>query len=58
MTRNLILGAVLVMIGFLAFMTIAAIADVGVTGLSVVSLVILALFGFGIVGALTHRPDE
>ena len=56
--RNLILAAVLALIGFLAFMTIAAIASVGVTGLGVVSLIILALFGFGVVGALTHPPDE
>ncbi len=57
-TRNLVLVAALALIGFLAFLTIAGIARVGVTGLGVVSLIILAVLGFGVVGALTEKQDE
>ena len=58
MTRNLVLVAALALIGCLAFLTIAGIASVGVTGLGVVSLIILAVLGFGVIGALTEKRDE
>ena len=58
MARNLVLVAALALIGGLAFLTIADLASAGVTGLSVVSLIILAVLGFGVIGALTEKHDE
>jgi hypothetical protein len=56
--RNLVLFAALALIGLLAFLTLSvAVAD-GVTVLVVISLVILAVLGFGVIGALTQAPDE
>jgi len=56
--RNLALAAALALIGLLAFLTVAAMVQDGPDVLTVVSLLILALFGFGVVGALTQPPDE
>jgi hypothetical protein len=57
-TRTAALLASLALIGLLAFLTISVVIDDGVTPLVVVSLGILALFGFGVVGALTTPPKE
>jgi hypothetical protein len=56
--RNLVLIAALSMIALLAFLTFRSVARDGVTGLAVVSLGILAVLGFGVIGALTHKPNE
>jgi len=56
--RRLALAAVLGLIGLLTFLTVASMVQDGPTPLTVVSVVILALFGFGVVGALTQPPDE
>ncbi len=59
MARTAILGAVLVFIGILAALTVAAVLAGGFNVLSLVSLLVLALFAFGIVGALlTPPPDD
>ena len=58
MVRSVILVVVLAAIGGLAFLTIRAVADGGFDILTVLSLLVLALFGFGIVGALMHPPEE
>ena len=58
MTRNLVLAAALAMIGLLAFLTIRVAVEEGVDILVVVSLFVLALLGFGVLGALTTPPDE
>lgn len=50
--------ASLAMIGLLAFLTVSGIVDDGFTPLALVSLVILALLGFGVLGALTNPPEE
>jgi hypothetical protein len=57
-TRTAALLASLALIGLLAFLTISVVIADGVTPLVVVSLGILALFGFGVVGALTTPPKE
>jgi hypothetical protein len=57
-TRNLVLGAILVLIALLAFLTISVAARRGVDILVIVSLVILAILGFGVVGALTSAPPD
>jgi hypothetical protein len=56
--RSLALGATLVLIALLTFLTVSSMVQDGPTALTVISVVILALFGFGVVGALTQPPDE
>jgi hypothetical protein len=56
--RTLALAAVLVLIGVLSLLTVAAMVQDGPDVLTVVSILILALFGFGVVGALSQPPDE
>lgn len=56
--RHAALLATLALIGLLAFLTIKVMVTEGIDVLVVVSLLILALFGFGVVGALTHPPGE
>jgi hypothetical protein len=56
--RTLALGATLALIALLTFLTVSSMVQDGPTALTVISVVILALFGFGVVGALTQPPDE
>ena len=56
--RNLVLAAALTLIGLLAFLTIRVAAEHGVDVLVVLSLIVLALLGFGVLGALTAPPDD
>ena len=56
--RNAVLGAALALIGLLAFLTVSVAVRDGVTPLVVVSIGILALLGFGVLGALTNPPDD
>ncbi len=56
--RNVILlVAFLFIVGF-GFLTLQEAARHGVDALTLISLLVLALFGFGIFGALRHPPDE
>ena len=56
--RNAVLVAALALIGLLAFLTIRVAAEHGVDVLVVLSLIVLALLGFGVLGALTTPPDD
>jgi hypothetical protein len=56
--RSLILVAVLAFIVGLGGLTVKVMLEGGVDVLVVVSLLVLALFAFGIVGALLHPPEE
>jgi hypothetical protein len=56
--RNIVLVAALAMIGLLAFLTVSVAVNDGVTVLVVISFVILAVLGFGVIGALTEKGDE
>jgi nucleoside recognition membrane protein YjiH len=56
--RSLALAAVLGFIGVLSALTIGAMVQDGPDVLTVVSIVILAMFAFGVVGALNQPPDE
>jgi hypothetical protein len=56
-TRKIVLGVVLAMIGLFTFLTLSDAANNGVSILTVVSVIVLAMFGFGIVGAL-REPEE
>ena len=56
--RAAVLGAALLFIALLAALTVLAAIDGGVNVLTVVSLLVLALLGFGIVGALLRPPPQ
>ncbi len=56
--RNAALGSALLLIGVLAFLTVRVAAEHGVDVLVVLSLIVLALLGFGVLGALTTPPDD
>ena len=58
MARNAALVAALAMIGLLAFLTVSVAAEHGIDVLVVISLIVLALLGFGVLGALTTPPDD
>jgi hypothetical protein len=59
-TRSFILGVALVFIVLFAGLTVDALIRRGSAVLvpGVLSLLVLALFAFGIVGALRHPPDD
>ena len=56
--RNAVLVSALALIGTLAYLTVSVAAEHGVDVLVVVSLIVLALLGFGVLGALTTPPDD
>ena len=56
--RNAALAAALALIGLLAYLTVSVAVEHGVDVLVVLSLIVLALLGFGVLGALTTPPDE
>jgi hypothetical protein len=58
MARNAALLLSLAFIGLLAYLTIHVAITDGVTFLVVVSIVLLAVLGFGVLGALTQPSDD
>ena len=56
--RIVLLVATAAMIGVLGVLTIITLVRNGPDPLTLVSLLVLALFGFGILGALRHPPPE
>ena len=56
--RAAILAVALVFVGALLALTVHAAVEGGVDILTVLSALVLALFAFGIVGALLHPPDR
>jgi hypothetical protein len=56
--RNAVLVAALALIGLVAFLTLSVAVEHGVDALVILSLIVLALLGFGVLGALTTPPDE
>lgn len=58
MARTLVLGGSLAIICLLAFLTISVAVEHGVDILVVVSIVVLALLGFGVLGALGSPPPD
>lgn len=55
--RTAVLAATLAMIGLLSFLTISVAVSDGVSILVVASVIVLAMFAFGIVGALREPPE-
>ena len=58
MGRTFVLAASLAMICLLAFLTISVAVRDGIDVLVIPSVIILALLGFGILGALSSRPPD
>jgi hypothetical protein len=58
MGRTLALVGSLAIICLLAFLTISVAVREGVDVLVVLSLIVLALLGFGVLGALTSPPED
>ena len=56
--RTVILVTALVFIAGFAALTINAVVSGGVDVLTVISVLVIAMFSFGIVGALRHPPPE
>jgi hypothetical protein len=56
--RTAVLAGALALIGLLTFLTLSVMIREGIDVLVVISLVILALFGFGVLGALTNPPQR
>lgn len=56
--RTAALAGTLAMIALLGYLTVNVIIRDGFTILVALSLLILALFAFGVVGALINRPHE
>ncbi len=55
-TRSIVLAIVLIFVAALAAMTLDVMFREGPDVLTVLSLLVIALFGFGIVGALRNPP--
>ena len=56
--RDVALVAALALIGLFTFLTLDVVAREGVDVLTLLSLLVLALLGFGILGALFERRDR
>ena len=56
--RGVILAVALFSVGALLVLTVHAAIEGGIDILTVLSGLVLALFAFGIVGALLHPPDR
>jgi hypothetical protein len=57
-SRTIVLGVALVFVAVLLFLTLFVLIWTGPDVLVVVSLVVLALFAFGVIGALATPPDD
>jgi hypothetical protein len=55
--RTIVLGVVLLFVAGMGALTIEAVMDQGFDLLTGLSILVLALFGFGVVGALRHPPE-
>jgi len=56
--RGVVLIVALAFVGLLAALTIDVASRTGFDILTAAAILILAMFAFGIVGALRHPPDE
>ena len=56
--RTAALAATLALIALLGYLTVNVMIREGFDILVATSLLILAVFGFGVVGALIHPPEE
>ena len=57
MSRRLVLGAALLFLGVLSFLTLFVLFSSGLDVLVAISLLVLGLIGFGVIGSLATPPD-
>jgi hypothetical protein len=57
-TRQIVAALALALIVFLAFLTVRVMLNDGVDVLVLISLLVLAILGFGVIGALWTPPDD
>jgi hypothetical protein len=58
MARTLILGGSIALVALLSFLTLSVAIEDGVTVVVVFSFIIIAVLGFGVLGALTSADDD
>jgi hypothetical protein len=58
MARTAALLGSLVIIGLLTVLTISVVVDDGLDVLVILSLIVIALLGFGVLGALVSAPPD
>jgi hypothetical protein len=58
MARTLILLGSIALVALLSFLTLSVAIEDGVTVIVVLSFIIIAVLGFGVLGALTSADDE
>jgi hypothetical protein len=58
MARTFVLLASLSIICLLAFLSVSVVLDEGLGVKAIISLILLALLGFGVLGALTSPPPD
>jgi hypothetical protein len=58
MARTAALVGSLAIIGLLAVLTISVVVDDGVDVLVILSLIVIAILGFGVLGALVSAPPD
>jgi hypothetical protein len=58
MARTAALLGSLAIIGLLAVLTVSVVVDDGVDILVILSLIVIALLGFGVLGALVSAPPD
>jgi hypothetical protein len=56
--RGFVLVGSLVLMCLLGFLTVIVLVEEGIDVLVIVSLLVLALLGFGVLGALTSPPPD
>jgi hypothetical protein len=56
--RTAALVATLVFVGLLAVLTVDVVVRTGVDVLVIAALVVLAMVGYGVLGALLNRPEQ
>jgi hypothetical protein len=56
--RTVALVATLVFVGLLAVLTVDVVVRTGVDVLVIAALVVLAMVGYGVLGALLDRPER
>ena len=57
-TTQAVLVLALVLIAFLAYLTVRVMINEGIDVLVVISLIVLGILGFGVLGALGSSSDE
>lgn len=58
MARTLVLLGAIALVALLSFLTLSVAIEDGVTVVVILSFIIIAVLGFGVLGALTSADDD